>query len=218
MAGRRLLLLLSPGRLLAIALVAFGGSTALAAEDDGGLVRPEVERREIRQADIDTENFEISVFGGGISIQDFGTSSLVGARIAYHLTEDFFTEASYGIAEGGETSFERLSGSAQLLTDDERQFSYYDLRIGWHVLPGESFLWNRKTFSSAFFVTAGVGGTEFGGDTQFTVSFGGGYRVLFSDWLSLRFEAQDHIFEDEILGEKRTTHNMELSASLSAFF
>ncbi|MEE4384227.1 MAG: outer membrane beta-barrel domain-containing protein [Pseudomonadales bacterium] len=217
MAGRHRLLLLIPARLAALGALLGIGAPALAAEDEA-LVRPEVERREIRSADIDTENFEITVFGGGLAIQDFGFSGLYGARVGYHVIEDLFVEATYGMAEGGETSFEELSGSAQLLTDDERQFRYYDLRLGWNVFPGEAFFWNRRALASAFYLTAGVGGTEFGGDTRFTVSFGGGYRVLLNDWLSLRFEAQDHVFESEILGERETVHNLELSASLSAFF
>ena len=48
-----------------------------------------------------------------------------------------FAEATLGSAKAGKTSYEDLSGSAQLLTDSERQYTYYDLALGWNALPGE---------------------------------------------------------------------------------
>ncbi len=42
------------------------------AEDPGQVIEPEVERREIKEPEIDTEDFEIGLFGGIMSIEDFG--------------------------------------------------------------------------------------------------------------------------------------------------
>ena len=80
------------------------------SEPPGQVVDPEVERREIKEAKIDREDFEIGVFAGLMSIEDFGTDGVFGLRLAYHVTEGFFVEASAGQSEAGLTSFERLSG------------------------------------------------------------------------------------------------------------
>ena len=40
-----------------------------------------------------------------------------GVRGAWHVTEDFFFEASYGVSEGDLTSYEKLSGGAPLFDD-----------------------------------------------------------------------------------------------------
>ena len=94
-------------------------------------------------AAIDTENFEAGAFVGTISIEDFGSSVVYGARIAYHFTEDLYAEATLGTSEAGKTSYEDLSGSAELLTDSERQFTYYDLVARLECPAGRSVLRRR---------------------------------------------------------------------------
>jgi hypothetical protein len=108
---------------------AAGEPSALPAEQPQ-VVEPAVKRRDVEPAALDTENFEAGAFVGTISIEDFGSSLLYGGRIAYHFTEDLFAEATIGTAEAGRTSYEDLSGSVDLLTDSERQFTYYDLALG----------------------------------------------------------------------------------------
>ena len=87
---------------------------------EGQVIEPEVERREIREPDIDSEDFEVGAFAGIMSIEDFGSDVVYGIRLAYHVTEGFFVEGSVGQSEGGLTSFEILSGGAPLLSDSER--------------------------------------------------------------------------------------------------
>ena len=64
------------------------------------IIDPEVERRNIKRAQIDTEDFEVGVYGGILSIEDFESHAVYGARLAYHLTEDFFLEATRGPIAG----------------------------------------------------------------------------------------------------------------------
>ncbi|MEO1576455.1 MAG: outer membrane beta-barrel domain-containing protein, partial [Pseudomonadota bacterium] len=132
------------------------------------VIDPDIDRRTVKRAKIDNENFEISAYAGLIGIEDFGTSTVFGGRVAYHVTEDFFLEAAYGASTGEETSFELLSGDAVLLTDEERDFTYYNASLGWNVFPGEVFLWRNRAFSSNLYLIAGVGSTEFAGDDRFT--------------------------------------------------
>ncbi len=182
------------------------------------IIQPQIERREFKEANIDTEDFEIGVYAGLLSVEDFGTNPIIGARLAYHITDGIFAEAAYAQSDTDETSFERLSGSAQLLTDDERKLSYYNISIGYNLLPGEAFVTRNRVFNTALYVIAGVGSTKFAGDDRFTINAGAGYRFLATDWLALHLGVRDHIFDIDLLGEKKTTHNIELHGSVTFFF
>ena len=182
------------------------------------VIDPQIERREIKTPAIDHEDFEIGAFGGILSIEDFGTSSVFGARLAYHITEDFFLEASYGRGKGGTTSYENLAGGVKLLTDDEREYTYYALNASWNALPGEIFIGKGRAYNSAFYLTVGMGGTEFAGDNRFTANVGVGYRVLFNDYLAAHFDFRDYMFDIDLLGVKKVAHNLEGSLGLTVFF
>lgn len=185
---------------------------------DQPIIDPQVERRQIRRARIDTEDFEVGAYVGILSIEDFESNAVYGARLAYHLTEDFFLEATLGRTQAGKTSYEALSGAAQLLTDSERDYTYYALSAGWNVLPGEVFVGRNRAYNSAFYLVAGIGSTKFGGDDRFTVNAGFGYRLLPTDWLAVHFDVRDHIFDIDLLGEKKIVNNLEAHLGLSVFF
>ncbi len=180
------------------------------------VVRPEIRRREVREADIDTEDFEIGVFAGAMSVEDFGTNFVWGGRLAYHVTEYVFVEGAYGRTKTDKTSFERLSGSARVVKD--RDLQYYNVSFGINILPGESFILDRWAFTSDFYLIGGVGSTNFNNEDEFTWNFGAGYKVLVNDWLALRVDGRDHVFDIDLLGDKKTTHNLELTGGLSLFF
>ena len=55
-------------------------------------------------------------------------------------TEGLFVEGTVGQSEAGLTSFEELSGGAPILSDTDREFTYYNLSLGYNLFPGEVFL------------------------------------------------------------------------------
>jgi len=191
---------------------------APAADDPEQVIKPAVQRRDIHAAAIESEDLEIGGFFGAMNVEDFGTNPVYGARLTYHITEDLFAEAAYGHTNTGKTSFERLSGSARLLDNSDRNLDYYNVSLGINLLPGESFIGNRWAFTSDFFLIGGVGGTRFAGEDNFTWNVGFGYKILANDWLALRVDARDHVFDVNLLGEKRTNHNLEFTGGLSVFF
>lgn len=207
----RILSVMAAGVLLGVS------QSALAAGQEP-IISPEIERREIRAADIDTEDFEVGVYGGVMSVEDFGTNPVYGLRLTYHVTEDVFVAASYGRTDTSRTSYERLSGNVQLLQDSDRELSYYNLSFGLNLMPGEGFVGSSWAFSSAFYISGGVGSTSFAGDDQFTWNVGAGYRLLATDWLALHVEARDHVFDLDLLGQQQTNHNLEFTGGLSIFF
>lgn len=227
MESRVLFLLLRGAFLGALALSAVaqpaaaqGTGRGLPAQDAERqrVVEPEIERRDIEQPRVDTEDFEVGVYGGVMSVEDFGSNAVVGLRLAYHISANFLLEGVYGQTDTGKTSFELLSGGAQLLDDDERKLTYYALDFGWNVLPGEAFVGRKRAFNTALYLMAGAGSSKFAGDDRFTANFGLGYRMLPNDWLAVHADVRDHLFDTDLLGEKKTTHNIELHVGLTIFF
>ena len=182
------------------------------------LIQPEITRREVELDKIDTEDFEATIFTGFLNVEDFGTNVVVGARFAYHINEDVFIEATLAQSTAGQTSFERLSGGTPLLTADQRQITYYDISLGYNLLPGESFLTRNTSFNSAIYLIAGLGNTTFAGSDKLTINIGGGFRLLATDWLALHIDVRDHIFNIDILAEDKTANNLEVTFGISAFF
>jgi outer membrane beta-barrel protein len=221
-------------RLLFLVIFAFGFSGCAATKNlfgfgeeetpppaeipEGQVIEPEVERREIKEPEIDSENYEIGAFIGVMSIEDFGSGVVYGVRLAYHVTEGFFVEGSVGQSEGGLTSFEILSGGAPLLSDSDRTLTYYNLNVGYNILPGEGFIGRGRAYNTALYISAGLGSTSFAGDDRFTVNFGAGYRFLLNDSIALHVDFRDHLFDIDLLGEEKTAHNLEGSLGVTWFF
>lgn len=182
------------------------------------VVEPQIDRRTVKAPRIDAENFEAGAFVGTIAIEDFGSSMTYGVRAAYHFTEDLFAEATVGTAKAGRTSYEDLSGSVELLTDSEREFTYYDLSVGWNVLPGEVFLGGRRAMPSSVYLSLGGGSTRFAGDDNFTLIAGAGLRLLVTDSIAAHLGVRDQMFESDLLGSKKLTQNLQFSLGLTAFF
>lgn len=186
-------------------------------QEDEVQIDPNIARRDIDEFDIDSENIEIGIYGGIISIEDFSSDVTVGARLSYHVNENLFIEANYAQATAGETSFEVLSGGLPFLTEEQREYVYYDLSVAYNF-NGELFLSDSLVFNTDFFIIIGAGATDFGGDERFTANAGVGYRLLVTDYLSVRFDVRDYVFNSDIIGPEKSVHNVVFTLSTSFFF
>jgi outer membrane beta-barrel protein len=211
--------------LFLVALVLVGltgcGRDRLVRADDAGqppVIEPDIERREIQTARLDTEDFEVGIFAGQLSVEDFGVNTVAGARFAYHVTEGFFVELAAGKTDTERTSFERLSGAAQLLTDSQREYTYYNVSLGYNIFPGESFIGKNRALNTTTYLIGGVGKTTFAGDDRFTVNIGLGMRLMPLDWLAIHADVRDHIFDIDLLGQEKTSHNLEAHLGVTFFF
>ena len=192
--------------------------TIVQAADRVEVIETDIDRKSADFERIDTENIEISFPSVGLlSIEDFETGFIVNVRAAYHLNEHLFIEASYGVSEGDRTSAEELSPGSSFLSDDERDYTSWDVSLGVNIFPGETWLFGRA-YSSDVYLVAGAGQTEFGNRDWSTINVGAGYRFFINDWLTFRFDVRDHIFRRDLLTIEKTTHNIELSFALSYFF
>ena len=181
------------------------------------VIQPAVKRREVSQDDIDTENFELGLFFGVISIEDFGSNAVYGIRLDYHISEDFFIEGAIDMSKGGKSSAETFTGS-NILTDDQRDYYYYTVGFGYNLLPGEAFIGRNKAFNTALYLYAGAGATEFAGDSRFTITWGAGYRIVTTDWLAVHMDFRDHIYAIDVTGEDKNVNNFEATLGLTFFF
>ncbi|MEE4245993.1 MAG: outer membrane beta-barrel domain-containing protein [Kangiellaceae bacterium] len=178
---------------------------------------PKIERQTIEEALIDDEDFELGLFFGILNIEDFGSTELSGARFAYHVNEDFFININYATATAGLTSDEELFNIIRF-TADQRNYEYYDFSVAWNVLPGEAFFTDESTVNTSFYLVAGIGNTEFAGNTEYTYIVGAGYKILYNDWLAINLDTRDHMFNTDLNGSSKRVHNIEFSVGLSVFF
>ena len=183
---------------------------------DGEVTPEDIERQEFVVPWIDTENAEISIFGGGMNFDNFSTEGSYGASLAYHVNEDLFLELTY--LESEVSDFELRSLGAPQFPSVVEPVYYSSLSAGMNMLPGEIFILDRWVLSSTFYLIAGVGNIDFAEDDKFTFNVGFGYRVYLTDWLSLRLEARDHMFDNTIQGEDALRHNFEFRLGTSIFF
>jgi outer membrane beta-barrel protein len=214
-------------RLFLIALlcgVTCFGQASFAQDDDASddeleqIITPDIKRRTVKEDDLDSENFELGAFFGMLSIEDFGTNTVQGFTFGYHITEDFFLEAAYGTSKTEKTSYELLSGGVELLTEDERDLTYYNLSIGYNFLHGQVYISDKWTFNNHFYILAGAGNTEFADNEYFTTNLGAGLRFYATDWVALDISMRGHSFKHELFGESKTIVNLESRLGLSVFF
>lgn len=182
------------------------------------IIQPEVKRREVKNSDIASDNFEITAALGLLSIEDFGVNPVYVVRLDYHVTEDFFFEGSFGYSKAGTTSYETLSGGVSLLTDSQRDYSYYMISLGYNLFPGEAFVGRNHAYNTALYLIGGAGVTDFAGDNHFTTTVGAGYRVNFTDRIGMHLDVRDHIFNIDVTGQDKSSNNIEFTLGITYVF
>lgn len=187
------------------------------------VIQPQVERRPVKLPKPPSKDFEIGLFGGTYSAENFGTSAVGGIRLGYHISEDIFVEAAYAQTKLSDENFRQILGSG-IFAQPTETLKYYNLSAGYNVLPGEVF-WGRNTaFASALFLIGGVGNTNLIASDKInrrnrqTINYGLGLRVLFLDRFTARIDFRQHVFSTDILGRNVSTKNPELTAGLSIYF
>ena len=181
------------------------------------VIVPQVERREVHKPRYPSNDFEIGLFGGSYSSQNFGTSFNWGARLGYDITEDFFVEATYGRTKVSDKAFRQILPGG-IFTAEQEKLKYYDLSLGWNFLPGEIFIGKNWAKASTMYAIGGIGSTSFDSQRMQTWNFGVGAKLFLADWVALRADVRDHIFTLDLLGKRSTTQNPELSLGFAFFF
>ena len=181
------------------------------------VIVPDVERQDVRIVHIPSRDFEFGIFAGTYSADNFGSNTVYGGRLGYHITEDFFLESALGQTTVTDTSFRNILPGG-LFPNPRENLRYYNLSLGYNILPGEIFLGKDIAKVSAFYLIAGLGNTEFLNTSHQTFNAGFGTRVFLRSWAALQLDLRDHIFTQDILGTRRNTQNLELTGGVTLFF
>jgi outer membrane beta-barrel protein len=181
------------------------------------VIVPGVSRRDIKLSRFPSNDFEAGAFVGTYSTQNFGASTVAGLRLGYHITEDFFAEGVFAQTQVSDANYRQILPGG-VFANEKENLSYYNLSVGYNVLPGEVFWGSKRAWPFSLYVIGGVGSTSFNQQRRATFNFGSGMRVFFTDNISMQFDARDHIFSLDVLGKNQTTQNLELSLGLTASF
>lgn len=181
------------------------------------VIEPAVPRRDVRVPKIPNNDFIVGAFVGTYSTESFGANLVYGARLGYHVTEDFFVEALYGTSDVSDENFRQILPGG-IFPNEEEKLDYYNLSVGYNILPGEVFFGSRFAKASALYLIAGVGSTKFLEQSKQTINFGLGLRVFVKDWAAVQVDFRDHLYSLDLLGDRKSTHNLELTAGATFFF
>jgi outer membrane beta-barrel protein len=211
--------------LLAIAATLAGAAapTAVRAQAQANppateqVVVPEVDRRDIRNPRYPSNDIEVGAYVGTYATQNFGASLVYGVRLGYAITEDFFVEGAYAQTTVSDDSFRQILPGG-IFVDRTEKLSYYNLSVGYNVLPGEVFLGRSRAMPSALYLIGGIGSTDFNGQQSQTFNLGVGFRVFTADWAALQVDMRDYIYSLDILGERQSTQNLEFTAGVTFYF
>ena len=181
------------------------------------VIEPSVPRRDVRVPKIPNKDFIVGAFVGTYSTEDFGASMVYGMRLGYAITEDFFVEGIYGTSKVSDENFRQILPGG-VFPEKEEKLQYYNLSVGYNVLPGEVFFGSRYAKASALYVIAGVGSTKFLEQSKQTINFGLGLRIFPADWAAIQVDFRDHVYSLDLLGQRKSTQNLELTAGATFFF
>jgi outer membrane beta-barrel protein len=201
----------------ALAAVSIGASAQQQQPSNEQVVVPQVDRREITVPKFPSNDFEIGLFAGTYATQNFGTSAVGGLKLGYHITEDFFVEGVYAQTKVSDESFRQILPGG-VFADEKQKLSYYNLSVGYNVLPGEVFIGSKRAKPSQLYLIGGVGSTKFVDQRRSTYNVGFGFRVFLTDRASLQVDMRDHIFSLDLLGKRQSTQNLELTGGFAFFF
>jgi len=176
------------------------------------------EAKKYQKPDIEVDDFELLVSTGFLSIEDFGVSNITLFNLNYHVNESFFIQAGIFKAQASETSFEVLTGNSTLLTDSERRLNAFQISVGYNLFPGEGFFSENHTFSTDYYVIAGIGTTEFAGNERYTLNYGTGFRAAVLPWLTIYSEVRNYVFDMDVFGVNKSTNNLSFTLGLGFVF
>ena len=189
------------------------GTAALAQQ----VIVPEVERREVKLPKFPSKDIAVGLFAGTYATQNFGAAAVVGGRLGYHITEDWFVEATLGQSKVSDEAFRQVLPGG-IFTDPKEKLSYYEFSAGYNLLPGEVFPTAKRAKATAIYLVAGVGSTKFNQQRSQTIAFGLGGRLLLTERAAVQFDLRDHVFSLDLLGKRQSTHNLELTGGFTYYF
>lgn len=205
--------------LIGLGLMGLSGTAGANADGDrnANVIKPVERTSRIKPAAIDTEKFELGAYLGFLSVEDFNTNRVAGLSLNYHISVQFLAQINYGQSTVERATFEEVA-EGNFLSNRDREFNYQSLSAGYNLLHGRSFLGAQRKFNSHVYLMAGAAQVSFAGQDNTGLVLGVNYKTVVTDWLTVNLDFRDLIVDREFLGNRKTTHNTELSLGVSALF
>jgi outer membrane beta-barrel protein len=200
-----------------LAAPAFAQSTPAPQPANEQVVVPQVDRRDVKLPKFPSKDFEVGAFAGVYSTENFGASGVGGLRVGYHVTEDFFVQANLAATKVSDDNFRQILPGG-IFPSPKTTLSYYNLSVGYNVLPGEVFLGRNRAKATAVYLVGGIGSTKLDTQRRQTFNFGVGMRLLLAERAAIQVDLRDHIFSLDLLGKRQSTQNLELTTGFSWYF
>lgn len=209
--GTQLIVALTANLALATTVIADTGRSV-------EVIKPKASATPTKSAKIDTERFQLGVFGGLLAVEDFNNNPSYGLSLSYQISSKYLAQLNYGSSAVNNATFEV---DTPFLSESQRDFTYYNLALGYQLYSARSFLGATRKYDTDIYLLAGVGSTEFGGDSGTSYMLGASYRVVLTDWLVWNIDVRDHLFSrtlESISRDSKMTQNVELATGLSILF
>lgn len=190
---------------------------APSAQTADPVINPEVARQNVKLPRLPSKDFDVSLFAGTYATQNFGSAPVLGLRVGYHLSEDFFVQGSYGRSKVSDESFRQVLPGG-VFPNQTETLAYANLSLGWNLLPGEVFIGRGIAKASTVYVLGGIGSTHFFQQRRQTFHLGFGGRLLLRDRLALTVDVRNHLFSLDLLGKRQNTQNLEATLGVALFF
>jgi outer membrane beta-barrel protein len=169
---------------------------------------------------LDNEVFELGAFIGIVNIEDFTSEMAPGLSLTFKASEDFFIQYNYlQISDVDLSLYESQDAAPVYFTGKGREFTHYDLLVGYNIFQGEIFKSNAKTTLSTLFVVLGAGETQFGEESRFSYTFGLGYQLGLTKRCNFNVDFRNYIYDSSvILDQDKTVNTTQISSGVSYIF
>lgn len=165
-----------------------------------------------------TGRHELSAFGGVYAADLLSSSYLLQGAYAFHVSEDFALEASFGYtrAESDLVRVVEQDTSFTALRLDTPVYLYLG-HLLWSLAYGKLRWFNGSISRFDFYFALGGGVTDNQSAEGLTLSGGFGFKMFFGDWFALRLDLRDHVMSQELLGVSEVVNNLAATLGFSIF-
>lgn len=169
--------------------------------------------------DVESEFLELGLNLGVVNIEDFPSEFTTGLNLTFRASEDYFLQLNLvSASDVALSSVEKDQGSFD--TGPDRDWLHYDMLVGFNFFQGEFFTSNSNANLSTLYIIGGIGETEFGDESNFTYTYGFGYKVAFKRQFIVNLDVREYLYKSSLINPQNevTTTNTHVSVGLNYLF
>lgn len=198
----------------AIGLCSVISHVAVAQEKPGiKVIEPDKKVPLATVAAIDDEHFEVGVFFGLLSAEDFNTNPSLGLAARYYWDAGLFFELSHG-----NSTTKPAHPEESRVFNPDRDFRYTSLAAGYRLFEGRSFVGKRNKFNSGLYIVGGAERVDFAEENNTGLLLGLSYKTVLTDWLTFNVDFKNHIVKRNFQDDDKLTQNSELTFGINTIF